>query len=146
MDYKIFADTNVFLDHLLERTSDWHYARDTFAMAERREILIVTSSSSLVNVLYGLKQQKKLTQQDIITIINYVLGYVRLLQTKEATFISALSSWFSDLEDAIQYYTALDAMDIDYFITSNTKDYKKALPQLPVITPKQFITLHNKQH
>jgi len=139
MGYKIFADTNVFLDYLLKRTAEWEYAREIFAMAELKQILVVTSSSSLVNVLYGLKQQKKLTQQDIISIITYLLGYTRLLQTGESTFIEALSAGFTDLEDAIQYHTALAVKDVDYFVTSNTKDYKKALPQLPVITPKQFL-------
>ena len=139
MNYKIFADTNVFLDYLLKRTSEWEYAREIFAMAERKQILVVTSSSSLVNVLYGLKQQKKLTQDDIISIITYLLSYVRLLQTSESTFIEALSSGFTDLEDAIQYHTALTVKDIDYFITSNIRDYKKALFQLPVVTPKQFL-------
>ena len=145
MDYKIFADTNVFLDYLLKRTPEWEYAREIFAMAERKQILIVTSSSSLVNVLYGLKQQKKLTQQDIISIITYLLGYTRLLQTGESTFIETLAAGFTDLEDAIQYHTALAVKDIDYFITSNIRDYKKALPQLPVITPKQFLALQNKK-
>lgn len=139
MDYKIFADTNVFLDYLLKRTTEWEYAREIFEMGEQRQILIVTSSSSLVNVLYGLKQQKKLTQDDIISIITYLLSYTRLLQTGESIFIEALSAGFSDLEDAIQYHTALAIKDMDYFITSNIKDYKKALPQLPVITPKQFL-------
>jgi hypothetical protein len=52
---------------------------------------------------------------------------------------------FTDLEDAIQYHTALAVKEIDYFITSNTRDYKKALPQLPVISPKQFHSLYNKK-
>ena len=73
MDYKVFADTNVFLDSLLQRTPEWQYASEIFDFAERKQILVVTSSSSLVNVLYGLKQQKKLTQKDIISIINIVM-------------------------------------------------------------------------
>ncbi len=51
----------------------------------------------------------------------------------------ALHAGFLDLEDAVQYHTALQIKGIDYFITSNIKDYKKASAQLPVITPKQFI-------
>jgi predicted nucleic acid-binding protein len=144
MDYKIFADTNVFLDYLLKRTNDWEYARNIFKLAERKEIKVATSSSSLVNVLYGLKQQKKLTQQNIIQIITYLLDYTRLLHSDEVVFITALSSGFTDLEDAIQYYTALSVKDMDYFITSNIKDYKKSLPQLTVITPKQFLALQSK--
>jgi predicted nucleic acid-binding protein len=139
MAYKIFADTNVFLDHLLERTADWESARDIFVLAEQKEITVLTSSLSLINVIYGLKQQKKLTKENIIILITYLLSYTSLSPTNETTFISAIASGFADLEDAIQYHTALSVKNIDYFITANTKGYKKALPQLPVITPKQFI-------
>ena len=144
MDYKVFANTNVFLDYLLKRTPEWEFAKEIFALAERKQILVVTSSSSLVNVLYGLKQQKRLTQKDIISIITYLLDYIRLLQTGESTFIEALAAGFTDLEDAIQYYTALVVKDIDFFITSNLREYKKAISQMPVVTPKQFLALYNK--
>jgi predicted nucleic-acid-binding protein len=146
MAYKTFADTNVFLDHLLERTADWEFARDVFVLAEQKEITVLTSSSSLVNVIYGLKQQKKLTKENIVTLITYLLSYTYLAHTNETIFISALASGFTDLEDAIQYHTALQVKGIDYFITSNTKDYKKALPQLPVMTPKQFMMLYKKKN
>ncbi len=33
---------------------------------------------------------------------------------------------------------------MDYFITVNSKDYKKALTQLPVLTPPQFMERYNK--
>ncbi len=145
MAYKIFADTNVYLDHLLQRIAGWQYARDIFALAEQREIIVFTSASSLINVLYALRQQKNLAQADIIMLIKYILSYTKLLQTGEAVFMSALSSGFTDLEDGIQYYTALGAKDVDYFITSNIKDYKKAVPQLTVLSPRQFIALYHKK-
>lgn len=146
MTYKIFTDTNVFLDHLLQRTPDWEFAKGLFVLAEQNEIVVFTSSSSLVNILYALKQQKKLTYNDIVTLMGYLLSYTKLAHTDEQAFKLALISGFADLEDAIQYYTALADKDITYFVTSNIKDYKKALPQLRVITPKQFMTLYRKGH
>ena len=145
MAYKIFTDTNVFLDHLLQRTPNWEFARELFVLAEQKEIAVCTSSSSLVNILYALKQQKKLTYDDIVTLMGYLLSYTKIAHTDEQAFKLALVSGFTDLEDAIQYYTALADKDIDYFITSNIKDYKKALPQLRVITPKQFMILYKKK-
>jgi hypothetical protein len=61
----------------------------------------------------------------------------------ERIFTSALHAGFSDLEDAVQYHTALHIKDINYFITSNIKDFKKATTQLPVLTPKQFVKKYN---
>jgi predicted nucleic acid-binding protein len=138
MVYKIFADTNVFLDHLLQRTSDWKFAENLFRLADEKKISVFTSSSSIVNVIYALNQQK-LSKADIIKICTYILSYIRLADITEKIFLEAINSGFSDLEDAIQYYSALQIKSIDYFVTSNLKDYKKALPQLPVLSPKQFL-------
>jgi len=50
----------------------------------------------------------------------------------------ALNSDFSDFEDAIQYYSALEN-NIDVLITRNLKDYKKA--QISVLTAHDFLNL-----
>lgn len=144
MVYKVFADTNVFLDHLLRRTADWHFSEKIFRLADERMIKVCTSSSSMVNVIYVLKQQR-LTKADIIQATTYILSYIKLADTGEKIFIEALNSSFMDLEDAVQYFTALNIQDADYFITSNTKDFKVVNDRLPVLTPKQFISLFEKK-
>lgn len=50
----------------------------------------------------------------------------------------ALNSRFSDKEDALQYYTAINH-GADYFITRNIKDYKNAIETLQVFTPLEFL-------
>lgn len=75
-------------------------------------------------------------------ILELILSYTQLSYTSNQSFKSALQAGFNDLEDAIQYYTALDAGSIDYFITSDIKDYKKASFELPALTPKQFIVIY----
>jgi hypothetical protein len=81
----------------------------------------------------------------VFPIIESLLRIVSLAPADEKTFQTALQAGFSDLEDAVQYYTALHVSDIDYFITPNTKDFKKQSSMLPVITPKQFMTLYKKK-
>jgi hypothetical protein len=46
-----------------------------------------------------------------------------------------------DVEDAIQYFTALENEEIDYFITRNIKDFRPSDIHLPVLTPSQFLKL-----
>jgi len=140
--YTIFADTNVFLDAILLRVEGGTDCREILEMAQDREIKVCTSSSCLLNVLYFL-QKAGVTSQEIIEIVESLLEVISLLSTDEKTFISALHAGFSDLEDAVQYHTALHIKDINYFITSNIKDFKKAPTQLPVLTPKQFIKKYN---
>jgi len=98
----------------------------------------------LINIIYVLGKQK-LTQGEIITLMELTLTYIQFADTSKSAFIQALTAGFPDLEDAVQYYTALQIKGIDYFLTSNTKDYKKASVQLPVITATQFIMMYNRK-
>lgn len=143
MAYKLFLDTNVFLDVFLERTADWNEAETVLQLAAQNKIDVFTSANNLVNVIYSLKKQK-LTQDEIIRLMELTLTYTQLADITKAAFAFALRAGFPDLEDAVQFYTALQIKGIDYFITSNIKDYKKGSLQLPVITPKQFMALYNK--
>ena len=52
MSYKLFVDTNVYLDFLIHRGKEWKNAELLFELAENKEITIYTSSSSLINILY----------------------------------------------------------------------------------------------
>jgi predicted nucleic acid-binding protein len=144
MAYKVFIDTNVFLDAFLQRTSDWLDADAVLQLADNDFVKAYTSSSCLINMIYALKAQKKLTPDNIINVTELTLGYTSVLNPSKAVFLQSLRSGFADLEDGIQYYTARSEEGIDYFITSNTKDFKKASSQLPVLSPKQFMKLYLK--
>jgi len=64
---------------------------------------------------------------------------VKILPLTDDIIEAALTSHFTDFEDAVQYYTAL-TNDIPFLITRNTKDYKK--PRLTVCTAQEFLELH----
>lgn len=140
---ELFLDTNVFLDVILERTNDFKDAEEIIELSGSGNINISTSPSCLITVIYFLGKAG-LTKEAISEIIIHLLKTTSLTPTDKRTFSVAMKSDFSDLEDAVQYFTALSAGNIDYFITSNTKDYKKALAELPVLTPKQFVNLYNR--
>ena len=144
MAYKVFVDANVYLDFLMQRGNEWASAEAIFEMAEKNIIEVFTSASNLLNIMYAMGTYK-IAKQQIISHITIILSYSKLTGPENKVFRHALASGFNDLEDAVQYYTALDIKCIDYFITSNTKDYKKAFVQLPVFTPKQFMVLYNKK-
>ncbi|TDH26796.1 PIN domain-containing protein [Segetibacter sp. 3557_3] len=141
MAYKVFIDTNVFLDAYLERTADWKDAEAVLQSAALEQITLFTSANNLVNTIYALQKQN-LTAGEIIDLMELTLTYTQLVNTSNAAFRQALRAGFKDLEDAVQYHTALEVKGIDYFITANIKDYIKATVQLPVLTPKQFILRH----
>lgn len=143
MGYKLFVDTNVYLDFLMQRGNDWHYAQAIFKLAENGAIEVFTSASSVINLMY-IMNTYKLRQSEIIKNTCAILSYTKLVNPDNITFEIALSSGFKDLEDAVQYHTALEVTGISYFITSNIKDYKNAMKLLPVITPGTFMEKYNQ--
>ena len=145
MRYKLFVDTNVYIDFLTQRGKEWKNAELLFELAENKEITIYTSSSSLINIIYILRAGK-MDHKDVVQAATAILSYTTLINPDNQTCIRALESSFTDTEDAVQYYTALEKTDIDYFITTNTKDFKKAVATLSILTPTGFMQLRNKSH
>ncbi|WP_018616387.1 type II toxin-antitoxin system VapC family toxin [Segetibacter koreensis] len=143
MAYKVFIDTNVFLDVFLERTANWKDSELILRQAATEQISLFTSANNLVNIIYVLRKQA-LKNFEIIEVLELTLTYTQLVNTSNASFRQALRAGFDDLEDAVQYFTAIEVKGINYFVTSNIKDYKKAIGQLPVVTPSQFLKLNKK--
>ncbi|TAL51840.1 MAG: hypothetical protein EPN92_00085 [Chitinophagaceae bacterium] len=139
----VFVDSNVFLDAILHRTEYYPDCESLLKQPETTSLKLYTSASCLLNVMYFLKKAK-VDYSVIIEITESLLKTLSLISCTEKIFLDAIHSGFPDLEDAVQYYTAQHIKGIDYFISSNTKDFKKTTPQLPVITPRQFMTLYNK--
>lgn len=138
---KLFVDTNVFLDAILERTPQFEYAEKLLTEAAAKKLLVYTSSSLLLTVMYFLKKEGAMPPDLLIETSSNLLNVVTLLSPTEKTFRQGLYAGFADLEDAVQYHTALQASNLDYFITNNKRDYKKATSLLPVITPTEFYNL-----
>jgi hypothetical protein len=143
MAYRVFADTNVYLDVLLQRGDEWQSARDMFLLAENGAIEVFSSSSSLINLMY-LMNTYKLKRDNVVAHMFAVLNFTKLVNPDNVTFEIALSSQFKDLEDAVQYYTALEVSGVSYFVTSNIKDYKFSIDVLPVVTPRVFMSNFKK--
>lgn len=138
MRYTVSADANVFLDGLLQRGDRGFDALEVIELAESNKVVLFISSTNLLNVIYFLKKANK-TDSEIILSIKQLLSFTTVNSPDNSIFINALDSGFGDLEDAVQYYTALEIKGIDFFITSNIKDFKKATHKLPVLTPTQFL-------
>ncbi len=138
----VFADTNVFLDAILQREPADEDCKEILEMAYAGDIKTYTSVSCLLNVIYFL-EKAEIPSQAIIEIMEKLLNVVSLSSPDEKIFTTALHAGFADLEDAVQYHTALHVKGMDYFITSNVKDFKKATSQLSVLTPKQFMKKYN---
>lgn len=54
----------------------------------------------------------------------------------------ALTSNFTDFEDAIQYYTAIEHT-IEFIITRNKKDF--TISSIPVLSAREYLILQNNK-
>lgn len=131
---KVFVDTNVLLDILMERTPWANDAAVLFSMADRKEIELLCCSLSFSTAIY-LMQRFKYTRKEIVSKLSIIKSICTVTTVNEAVIDRMLQSDFNDLEDAIQYYSAL-AFGAEAIVTRNTKDF--AASKIPVVSPHDF--------
>jgi len=136
MKRKVFVDTDVIYDLLAKRDPFYLQSARLFTLADEGKIQIYISALSLPNIHYLVSKVKSAVEVKQILRKFKVIGHVTALNEKIIDL--ALNSDFSDFEDAIQYYSALEN-NIDVLITRNLKDYKKA--QISVLTAHDFLNL-----
>lgn len=135
MASKVFLDANFLLDFTLQRT-DYADTRDIVKLAIAGDIQLFTTPAVIHITAYWLA--KTYTNKKAKTIILTLMSDVQIIDCDHETAMLALSSTMEDIEDALQYYTAL-THDVDVFISSDKYLKKSAIPQLPVMTPSEFI-------
>lgn len=133
----LFIDTDVILDVVLNRQAYYNESAAIFKCFEKGQAKLYTSASVIINTQYIA--QKELSRDKCRNSITYLIEYFEMLEPDKHAVLKAYNSAFSDIEDAIQYYTAKDSGIIDFIVTRNIKDYKHSLKVLPVITPAQFL-------
>ncbi len=139
---KVFLDTNVILDHALDRRRC--YADEATRILEWCALGFVEgfiSSASVYTLTYVLERagyRDEALRQKLQT----YLSWVTPLPTDTPVFRSAFDSKFGDMEDTYQYYTALHSK-MNYFITGNLKDFSivNTSPSLTVLSPADFVKL-----
>jgi predicted nucleic acid-binding protein len=139
MTYRIFLDTNILADHLLDRNQ---HSSNIINLVESGQIIAYASSASFFTLAYIIEDRLKLKSQPILQKFNQ---FVNTIPTGQSVLDYSYASGFHDMEDAFQYFTALSVSGLDFFITNNVKDYKLALSKLPVLTAKDFITIISKE-
>lgn len=135
---RVFLDSDVIMDFLAIRHPHFGHAYDILQLIYEGKIQVVVSESALANLIYLSFDIYKIG--DAEGKLTELMSFTELVHCTSSTVIQALQSSFKDKEDALQYYTALHN-GADYFVTRNTKDYSQTEEQLPVHSPKDFLTL-----
>ena len=133
----LFIDTDVIIDFLIDRKPYSREAAIIFTLIENKKLKGYVSSLTFSNLYYVLRKFE--SHSKVISQLDSISGILTILKVDRQTIKDAIKSRFTDFEDSIQYYCALDNKRIDVLITRNAKDYKNS--EIPVITPADFLKM-----
>lgn len=142
MAFNAFLDTNIIIDFLDPLRPFHEEAVQLFDSLDHGEFKGYYSESIVTTTAYVIRKDYRPDQ--ICEIINSFAKRISLLPCADFNITQATIKLPPDFEDGLLYEIALHHQ-LDYFITSNTKDFKKIQkPELPVINARAFNKLLTK--
>lgn len=135
---KVFVDSDIILDLLAKRQPHYPYAAELFSLVDAGKVTVYISPVIVSNLHYILKRMGN--KENAIQSLQKLKLLVKIVPVNEKIIELALASGFSDLEDAIQYYAAREN-GIEYLLTRNKKDYKKA--DITIMTAEEYLEVAN---
>jgi predicted nucleic acid-binding protein len=133
---KIILDANIILDIILLRSGDIDELKKIYNAIVEGKFKAYATTSIIHICTYWLKRAKNIEAAK--TAILAMLNDIKIIDARHDMIVNALQSDMLDIEDALQYYVALDH-HLDCFISRDKKFNKAAKPQLPVYDPATFI-------
>jgi predicted nucleic acid-binding protein len=133
MNQSVFVDTDIVLDLLARREPFYDAAAQLFSRAEAGNISLAVSSLTFANLFYILRKQ--VSAKHAHEVLRNFKQLVTVLPVDESTVERALKAEFTDFEDAIQYFSALNA-GCSSLLTRNGRHYRKA--EITILTAEAF--------
>lgn len=131
----VLVDTNILIDLLADRRPFSKFAIEIFDLASKNKVNLFTSSHSVATTHYLLK--KYIREQELREILYSLLDYIDIISIDVAIIKKSLLSSHRDFEDAIQIYAAHSVKNLDFIVTRNVKDFKKA--EIAVLPPDELL-------
>lgn len=133
---KVLFDTNIVLDVLLSREPYLNNAIALFDAVEKQIIQGYLCATTITTIDY--LATKTLGKENSKIAVSKLLELFIIAEVNRSTLVSALSSEFSDFEDAVLFHAGVDA-GVDTVVTRNVKDFKTA--KLPIYSPDDLLQL-----
>jgi len=137
MAFKVLLDANVLIDYFLKR-EQFEISEKLFDGIFNNRYKVYITPAILHITAYWTK--KKLGTAISKTLLLELLDSSKVIDCDHQTAILALSSSMADVEDALQYYTALQH-NLDIVITQDKQFQKQAIPSLPIYSPQEFLKI-----
>lgn len=131
---RLFLDTNVILDLLGERIPFYDSIAKVATLADQKKLTMLVSPLSFTTVEYVLKKFE--SSQSVLNKLRKFKIICEICEVNEETIEKALNSNFKDFEDAVQYFSAVQAQ-CSIIITRNGKDFKDSV--LAIMTAEEYL-------
>lgn len=136
--HKVFVDTDVILDLLMERDPFQKAAVKIFKQIELKNIEGYTSPLVIANLHYLLS--KMYNKKKSIELLSELLKIIAITKIDAETIKNAFNEQkLKDLEDLIQYNSAIEA-GMEFIVTRNIKDFPKT-DELIIIKPEELVKI-----
>lgn len=130
---KLFLDTNIVID-LLEKHEPYCYdAVRLFTMAYNKQARLLVSPMTYATASFLLGKHGA---EGVRNLLSNLRRLTHVTTANEHSVDDALASQFADFEDALQYYSAIQAK-AEVIITRNGKDFINA--NIPVMTAGEYL-------
>lgn len=135
MRNKIFFDANVLIDLINSGNEGYESVLFMFNQLKKRNSSLYCSPTSFAITYFFLNKQIK--QKERLNKITKGFFSAFIFTREDSNIMEkVLQSDFEDLEDALQYYSAVDE-GVNIIITKNFFDFKNS--SIPVYHPLQYI-------
>jgi predicted nucleic acid-binding protein len=139
MASKVMLDVNVLLDFMLKR-EQYEKSKQIMNLIVEDQLKGYITPSIVHIAAYWLAKGYGAAKAKMLLLA--LLDHVQVIDLDHETSLHALHSRMNDIEDALQYYTAMHHK-IDFFISCDKAFRKDAIPALPVYTPDEFLKRFN---
>jgi len=131
---KVFLDTNVILDLLLDRDPFSNDIAEIIELATQKSIELCVSSVTITDTNYivekfeGVKSARQKTK--------LILEIVTVENVAESTVKKSSGSEFKDFEDGVQNFCAIESKH-KVIVTRDIKGFKNS--KLAILSPKELL-------
>lgn len=136
---KAFIDTNVLLDHFIEKRDPNGYSRTIFAAVRSHKIEAVVTIQSILDAAYVATDRLGVKMDQFKNTLLGMLNYVNISYIDSFDIRDALLSEEPDIEDNAQYSHAYSEA-CDVIITNDRKFIQRKTPgDILMMTPEEFV-------
>ena len=132
----LLIDTNVLLDMVFTR-NDYEKAMTLFKVIRESNSRAFVSASAVTDLFYIIRRETHDTAKTY-SIMENIFKLIEVVSVTERDIYTAFTKQWKDFEDCVQY-TVAERNDMDYFVTSNQKDFEDGA--IMVVSPEKCVEI-----